>query len=152
MIIVGYQGIGKSSCRGNGYIDLESSNFFVDGKRDDNWHKVYINIAEHLSSQGYVVFISSHKCIREELNKRHTDFLTIFPALDLKDAWIERLRERYDLTKTDKNFKAYMNAIVSYEDNIKDLMQEEHCFELKNMSYNLSQIITEFAYGKREEN
>lgn len=135
-----------------GYIDLESSNFFVNGKRDDNWHNVYANIAEHLSCQGYIVFLSSHKCVREELNKRHIDFLTIFPALDLKEAWIERLKERYDLTKTDKNFKAYVNATVSYEDNIKDLMNEKHCFEIENMTYNLSQIITEFAYGKREEN
>ena len=38
MIIVGYQWIGKSTLANNetGVIDLESSNFFVDGKRDEN--------------------------------------------------------------------------------------------------------------------
>ena len=41
MIIVGYQGIGKSSISNpdTRCIDLESGNFFVDGKRPDDWYK-----------------------------------------------------------------------------------------------------------------
>ena len=35
MIVIGYQGIGKSSLAGRDhkYVDLESGNFWVDGKR-----------------------------------------------------------------------------------------------------------------------
>ena len=70
MIIIGYQGIGKSTlanCNLN-YVDLESSNFYIDGKRADDWYKPYCKIAEHLSQQGYYVFVSSHKVVRDELS------------------------------------------------------------------------------------
>ena len=44
MIVVGYQGIGKSSIGGkHNCIDLESSNFYIDGKRDNDWYKIYCN-------------------------------------------------------------------------------------------------------------
>ena len=59
MIISGYQGIGKSSLAGkNNCIDLESGNFWVDGKRADDWYKQYCQIANHLTEQGYRVFFS----------------------------------------------------------------------------------------------
>ena len=68
MIIVGYQGIGKSSLAGVGNcIDLESSNFWINGKRDPEWYKPYCKIADHLSKQGYTVFTSSHEVVRREL-------------------------------------------------------------------------------------
>ena len=118
MIYVGYQGIGKSSISGkNNCIDLESGNFWIDGKRNDNWYKIYCNIAEHLSNQGYNVFMSSHKVIREELNKRNISFVTIYPSINLKEKWIERLKDRYNLTKKEKDYKALKNAEELYEEN-----------------------------------
>ena len=51
MIIIGYQGIGKSTLAGkdNKFIDLESGNFWVNGERVENWYIPYCQIAEHLS-------------------------------------------------------------------------------------------------------
>lgn len=79
-IIIGYQGIGKSSTvnkydfmgnKINSFIDLESSSFRLpDGSRHDDWYKYYINIALDLASQGHNVFISSHNTVREELAAR----------------------------------------------------------------------------------
>jgi ABC-type proline/glycine betaine transport system ATPase subunit len=56
-VVVGYQGIGKSTLafHNNRVIDLESSNFFVDGERPANWHIIYCNIARALCKQGYIV-------------------------------------------------------------------------------------------------
>ena len=66
MIVIGYQGIGKSSLAGkNNCIDLESGNFWVDGKRSDDWYKIYCNIALHLHRQGFTVFTSSHQVVRD---------------------------------------------------------------------------------------
>ena len=47
MIFCGYQGVGKSSIcnRENGYIDFESSNFFVNEMRPNMWIDIYINQA-----------------------------------------------------------------------------------------------------------
>jgi len=71
MIILGYPGIGKSflaqspvifhvrDYQGSfGVIDLESSNFVVDGKKIENWEIPYCKIALELSEYGHIVFIS----------------------------------------------------------------------------------------------
>lgn len=142
MIYVGYQGIGKSSISGkNNCIDLESGNFWVGEYRVADWYKIYCNIAEHLSNQGYKVFMSSHKVVREELNKRNIDFQVICPSLKLKEQWINRLQERYLRTHTEKDYKALMNAKEMYEENIKDLLLEERTIVIKNIDYDLNDLI-----------
>lgn len=142
MIYVGYQGIGKSSISGkNNCIDLESGNFWVDEYRVADWYKIYCNIAEHLSNQGYKVFMSSHKVVREELDKRNIDFQVICPSLKLKEQWINRLQERYLRTHTEKDYKALMNAKEMYEENISDLLLEERTIVIKNIDYDLNDLI-----------
>lgn len=150
MIIVGYQGIGKSTLADKDlkYIDLESSNFFVEGKRADNWYAVYCKIAVSLSDQGYDVFMSSHQVVRDELNRiPYIEKMIVCPSVELKDAWIEKLKIRYEQSlnpqEKDKNYKAYMNAVDRYEDNIRELMDEKS-FEIcviKNMNYDLEKCI-----------
>ena len=141
MIYIGYQGIGKSSISGNKNIDLESSNFWVDNERVENWFKIYCNIAEHLSNQGFNVFMSSHKIIREEFNRRGTKFIAICPSLELKEKWLKRLEERYNKSKSEKNFKALKNAEQCYEENIIDLMQEDEVINIQNIDYNLEDLL-----------
>lgn len=145
MIVIGYQGIGKSSLSGShlGYIDLESSNFFVDGKRDENWYKVYCSIAKHLSQQGFKVFISSHEVVRRELKGCNEDVVVIYPDLKLKDEWIEKLRLRYESTLKNKDYKAWKNAEDRYEDNIKELMAEDSFdhIVIEDMNYSLRWLL-----------
>lgn len=142
MIYVGYQGIGKSSIAGkNNCIDLESGNFWVDDIRNDNWYKEYCNIAEHLSNQGYKVFMSSHKIVREELNNRGIDFIVICPSLTLKEQWINRLQERYDRTRSTKDFKALKNAKEMYEENVKELTSEKNTIVITTINYDLLDIL-----------
>jgi len=156
MIIVGYQGIGKSSY-GKDHkdgIDLESSNFFVNGKRDDNWYKVYANIAKHLSEQGFVVFVSSHKVLRDELREQGTVFTTVYPALYLKEKWLKKLECRYEETKKDKDYRAWQNAQLGYDEQIKDLMQEPDGYAIDSMYYDLGSIISNIKnrYDSRRNN
>lgn len=142
MIYVGYQGIGKSSIAGkNNCIDLESGNFLVDDVRNYNWYKEYVNIAEHLSNQGYKVFMSSHKIVREELNNRGTEFTVICPNLKLKEQWIKRLENRFDRTRSTKDFKALKNAEEMYEENIKDLTSEINTIVITKIDYDLLDIL-----------
>ena len=144
MIYVGYQGIGKSSIAGkNNCIDLESGNFWVDGIRNDEWYKIYCNIAEHLSNQGFNVFMSSHSVVRDELNKRNIDFTCIFPSVELKEQWIKRLEDRYNQTQKEKDYKALMNAKECYEKNIRNLMYENNCIEIMEIDYDLLNVIEE---------
>lgn len=151
MIISGYQGIGKSSLAGkNNCIDLESGNFWVDGKRAEDWYKPYCQIANHLSEQGYTVFVSSHEVVRRELEKSKEPVYVIFPAIDLKDEWIKKLEDRYNNTKLDKDYRALMNAKDRYKENITELMQGNLKFyEITRINYHLDDIIDYLEYKSK---
>ena len=155
MIICGYQGIGKSTLANTCMIeheipvlDLESGNFWVDGMRSQDWYKVYANIAIHLSQQGNIVMTSSHKAVRDYLYQLNSGerLATIYPGIELKDQWIEKLQKRYDLTKKEKDYKALMNAKEIYEQNIRDLASQIG-FDyicLNSINYCLEHIITAY--------
>lgn len=142
MIIIGYQGIGKISLAKNNmsYIDLESSSFFYEGVRPEYWYVYYCNIAARLSRDGYNVFVSSHEVVRNELKKFYPDIFTVcvYPSISLKDKWINKLKFRYNKFPTEKNYKAWMNAVDRYEDNINEI---KNCgipgIEIKSMDYDL---------------
>ena len=163
MIVVGYQGIGKSTLAGkDNCIDLESGNFWVDGKRADDWYKPYCQIANHLSEQGYTVFVSSHEVVRKELEKSKEDVVIIYPSHTLKYQWIEKLKERYERTDLIKDFKAWKNAEEMYSQNIEDLADIDRAvkfgfirYEIGSMDYDLSKIIAQIKqnleYRKRDE-
>lgn len=144
MIIIGYQGIGKSTLAKDSweYIDLESGNFWINGERDEQWYKPYCNIANHLSAQGYTVFTSSHKEVREELKNSSEVVKIAFPSLELKTDWLIRLTNRYNESMLEKDYKALINASLYYEDNINDLMNEPFDkIVINNIDYNLRELI-----------
>jgi hypothetical protein len=148
MIVIGYQGIGKSSLAGrnNRFIDLESGNFWVDGKRADDWYKPYCQIAEHLSQQGYIVFTSSHEVVRNQLANSSEVVVVVYPAPKLKTAWLEKLCDRYHQTGLDKDYKAYMNAEARYDENIHELATCNIPYKvmLKNWDYDLEASLIHF--------
>ena len=146
MIFCGYQGVGKSSIcnRKNGYIDFESSNFFVNEMRPNMWVDIYINQAVDLNNQGYDVFLSTHKALRNRLNELNIDFTVITPCIDLKEQWIERLTKRYKYNPSIKNMKALNNAEACYEENVNDLCSESKVIMITNPEYDLKDFIEEY--------
>lgn len=144
MIVVGYQGIGKSTLAGknHNYIDLESGNFWVDGKRADDWYKPYCQIAEHLSQQGYVVFTSSHEVVRKQFLNSSEKVYAIVPSSQLKEKWLDKLRTLYQNTGLSKDFKALANAEDRYEENIKEIINSGlKYWVIDQIDYNLEEII-----------
>ena len=148
MIVIGYQGIGKSSLAGRDhkYIDLESGNFWVDGKRASDWYKPYCQIAEHLSKQGYVVFTSSHEVVREQLKNSREVVVLCYPSPKLKNLWIDKLERRYEETGLEKDYKALMNAKDRFDENIRELSESNFTFkiELSSTEYDLEASIVHF--------
>lgn len=152
MIIIGYPGIGKSTLarKKSNCIDLESSNFAVNGEKVKNWDDVYVNVAKDLSGQGYTVFVSSHGLVTSKLlNCEDVEVVTIFPSLDLKDEWVEKLRERCDQTKLEKDVRAYIRARTFYEDDVNHLKNlhienpKIRTYEIQSMDYSLVKIVVE---------
>lgn len=128
MIIIGFPGIGKSSVtrayegdtNTTGYIDLESSNFV----KDDNWVKEYCDLAIDLELQGYNVFVSSHKDVREYLVDKQDifpDIMEIFPSKEIRTEWLNRLESRYMKCKTDKNERALSYMRNNFDDAVDEM-------------------------------
>lgn len=147
MIVIGYQGIGKSTLvkECNSYIDFESSNFKINGGRPDGWEQMYCEAALDLSRQGHVVFTASHKCIRDYL-KEHRDrefVLIVAPSVDLKDQWLEKLRNRCKETGLVKDRLALLNAEDCFNENIKEMQNYANVFpfyEITDMGYKLGHL------------
>lgn len=148
MIIVGYQGIGKSTLAKDcsGYIDLESGNFWIDGKRADDWYIPYCNIAIHLAQQGYIVFTSSHQVVRDYLSEnRPIDIPLVMccPVVELKNVWIKKLEDRYNESKLEKDYKAWKNAEDRYTENINEILNSKASYNISiaTIPYDLDYII-----------
>ena len=146
MIVVGYQGIGKSTLAGRDhkYIDLESGNFWIDGERAEDWYKPYCKIAEHLSAQGYIVFVSSHEVVRQYLVENSKELVVlVYPSIELKDVWIDKLEKRYIKSGLEKDYKALMNTKYSYVENIQELQESciEYKLEINKLSYDLESML-----------
>ena len=145
MIIIGYQGIGKSTLTKNniGYIDLESGNFWWNGQRPHDWYIYYCQIAEDLSRQRYVVFVSSHKEVREFLKNSEEVVIVIFPSILKRDEWVKKLKDRYEKSGKEKDYKAWMNAEDRYKENISELMRSGFYFiDIDDvLNYDLEEII-----------
>ena len=154
MIVIGYQGIGKRTLAklSDKYIDLESGCFWVDGKRSEDWYKPYCKIAEHLSQQGYVVFTSSHQVVRDELKNSSEVVMCCAPALELKSYWTVKLKERYEESLLEKDFKAWKNAEDRYEENIKEMVDSGFpMIWIKEIPYNLEALLVEAKFNKENK-
>lgn len=138
MIITGYQGIGKSTLAKRNYrvIDLESDCFYKyeedfhlkktgDKTRPDNWYIYYCQMAQNLSRQGYIVFVSYHQEVRNWLSVHNSEkFCAIFPSFRLKDDWINRLEARYKISNSKKDLDALEHVKECYNNDIYGLWYE----------------------------
>lgn len=155
MIIIGYQGIGKSTlCKvyghGNAYIDLESSLMkdpMNNNRRWDNWANIYCNIALSLSGQGYRVFVSSHKVVQDILAESKDEVIAIYPSKRVKDEWIKKLLERYKKTGLKKDEVAWLDAKSNFDAEI-DILESSPFIKctIFSMGYDLKTIVEHGAY------
>lgn len=155
VIYICYQGVGKSSTVNecDFFIDLESSNFKDEnGYRTDDWYVYYVNLAFDLASQGYSVFISSHDVVRKRVSYMkdeyypNIDIYVVYPSVELKDKWIERLEKRYDENPTKKNKIAWLNAKDRFSENIAEMKKDADDFgfdkvEIDTCKYKLIDIL-----------
>lgn len=156
MIIIGFQGIGKSSLSrsASNVIDLESGCFWNKHYRSSDWYVYYCQVAIDLSAQGNVVFTSSHADVRYWLahTEHHEQIAVCYPSLELKDEWIEKLQARYERTKLPKDEKAWARASLCYEADITELILSPFDeIEIDSMFYDLHQLIRDYQEKKFDE-
>ena len=103
---------------------------------------MYCNVAEDLSRQGYVVFVSSHQPVRERLLKSEEYVVVCVPSLILKDEWIKKLKERYENSLLEKDYKAYINAADRFAENVTEIMNSGFdVILITDADYNLQNLI-----------
>lgn len=147
MIIIGFPGIGKSSVtraydgdtNTTGYIDLESSNFV----KDDNWVEEYCDLATDLDLQGYNVFVSSHKAVREYLAERqgvYPDIVEVFPSKEIRTEWLNRLKSRYMKCKTAKNERALSYMRNNFDDAVDEMEHDAIIHKIRINKENMNDL------------
>ncbi len=99
IVVSGFPGVGKSYyvSRGEG-SDYMPQGFAIDSDSStfdkSNFPKNYI---EHIKSnigKVKIIFVSSHKEVRDALVDAKIDFTLAYPYANLKDEYIERYKER----------------------------------------------------------
>ena len=150
MIIIGFPGIGKSTLACNNYrfVDLESSYFKTPDIRNEDWVVEYCQCAVYLSLHGFIVFVSSHKAVRDYIAKMRTNELVacIFPSERIKEQWIKKLEDRYMDSGLDKDYRAFIRARDHYDDDIRELYSDDgisYKWIITNINYNLEEEIEE---------
>ena len=155
LIIIGYQGIGKSSCAGrNECIDLESGNFWVNGNRSEDWYIPYCQTAVDLASQGYTVFTSSHEVVRKQFasmpSKPNVKIVVFCPPIEWEELWVFRLKLRFEHTQLEKDYKALRNAEERYRENIAELCNSGFAvYHPKYIDYDLMAYVNAIRCGMK---
>ena len=153
LIIIGYPGIGKTTLANSNrpysnIIDLDSTLFNIDDNKIDDWSVIYCKVAVKLASRGFIVLVSSHDEVQQELgywaaNRNDIEIVSITPHLFLKDQWISKLHDRYLKERSDHNKKAWERADKFYVTDIYRLARNNdfsHIY-LPDESYDLFRII-----------
>ena len=166
MIFSTYQGIGKSTLAKKDFriIDLESSCY---DKANPNWFKDYVNTAINLYKQGYTVFISSHKVVRDYLLQHienKNDYAMIMYDINLEVYCLDKPAERFeksceeygqDSQIAQKNFRAYQNAGGYFEASYNEIKEDEknglNVIWITDSDYDLNNLITS-AESNKENN
>ena len=89
MIICGFAGTGKSTAAKKipGVVDLESTPFQKD------W-ETYVRVAKHMSDNGYIVLLSCHQALRDELKRQGISYHVVVPDKCQKDEYRKRYETR----------------------------------------------------------
>lgn len=150
MLICGYPGIGKTTvCKQyKNFIDFESSTF---SRTNDSWFVDYCNTAKRLSDDGYIVFISTHKEVRDFLNDNNIEYNIIYPSIELKDEWIAKLKKRFFNDTSNENYLAIDRVMKYYEDDIQDLIEEDKTLiQLEVIDYDLRTLLNTLLRSRNE--
>lgn len=141
MIIIGYPGVGKStvSRRNIQYVDFDSSLY----PKEDNWEEVYVQRAINLSKEGYVVFVSAHKKVRDLLFDCGEKVVVVYPSPKLHDFWIKKLKDRYTKSQNEAEYRALSRCVSNYCEDIIDLQEAKfkNKIEITEENYDLEDLL-----------
>lgn len=153
-VISAFPACGKSYCFNNhqdkfSMLDSDSSEFSwiknTEGKnttdRNPDFPQNYINHIRANIGKVDVIFVSSHKVVREALAENGIRAIIVYPNKDLKEEWIRRFKER-------GNDEKFINFISNNWDNfIDDIENENYGFLKERLKDKDSYLDLDYLYG-----
>jgi len=113
-VICGFPGVGKSTLfnalkeSGTKVLDSDSSKF-----DKSKFPQNYIEHIQKSIDDGYTILASSHDVVRDALMDKGIKFTLVYPAIELKDEYLARYKERGSpeafITLLDKNWDKWIN-------------------------------------------
>lgn len=89
-------------------------------ERDINFPNNYIqHIKERMKTED-IIFVSSHKVVRDALRENNIPYYLIYPSIDMKDEWIRRFKERGNTESFIKFQKEHWDEFIN------DMMSETY--------------------------
>ena len=146
IIVSAFPATGKSYfCSSTKYfkcLDSDSSNFswVKDEKgnntkeRNPNFPQNYIEHIKENIGKVDIIFVSSHKIVRDALHESEIRFELVYPDRELKDEYIERFRNR-------GNDEKFIEFISNNWDNFIDEMEEDKTFSFMKYKLNSGEYI-----------
>lgn len=127
IIVSGFTGIGKTNFFNNytklSLLDLDSVNFSRSEEnstlRHTDWPQNYIDHIKKSRENVDIIFISTHKEIRDWLVEANIEFVLIYPSLEMKDEYIRRYIERGSnddfVKRLEENYEGWINELMGQE-------------------------------------
>ena len=85
--------------------------------RNPDFPNNYIQyIKDHLHTED-IIFVSSHKIVREALEKEGIKYILIYPEIDMKDVWMDRFKKRGNDDKFIKFQEEHWDEFITDMDN-----------------------------------
>lgn len=156
MVISGFPGIGKTFYSKHNYdqIDLDSTQFskLRNGERNPNFPDNYIEGLKKILHKYNIIFVSSHKETREQLQKNNISYNIICPDIE-KEGNKELFMKRYKTRKHHTNREQFVKLMENnFEKFTYDLLSDENADNIITIDLNeemLTDIITDIKENKK---
>jgi hypothetical protein len=102
-------------------------------ERNPDFPNNYIrHIKKHMETDD-IIFVSSHKVVRDALKENDIPYILIYPSINMKDEWIRRFKERGN----DKSFIEFQKD--HWDEFITDMMNETYPEKIQ-LSYDIINV------------
>lgn len=131
-VISGFPGVGKSWLQQNqnGLVvsDSDSSSFSWKNQdekiRNPEWPNNYIGHIKAMKEATDIIFVSTHKEVRDAMVQACIPFTLVYPSLEMKEEYIARYVARGNVSSFVKLLEQ------NYEAWITELMMQKHCIHI----------------------
>lgn len=156
IIISAFPGTGKSWIHENNSIsknlkilDSDSSEYSWEGDpsnkiRNKDFPANYIKHIKEESRHFDIIFVSSHKTVREALNENKIAYLLFYPDISLKNEYAERYKSR-------GNSPEFINTVMeNWENWIGELESQRHMYCVTRICMDKGKFLSDYIGGRED--